>query len=831
MSEGKGPLSVAALLAEARLLVIGGTGFLGKVWLSMLLHRFPEIEHIYLVVRPKGDLDSEARFWGEIVPSRVFDPLRLQHPGPAYEEFLRAKVTPIPGDVAQPFAGISEETRNKLRGRISALVNAAGVVDFNPPLDEALDVNAFGMQSLVNLAQDLGDSLPVLHTSTCYVAGTRTGQVDEVHPCEFPFPRADELEPSHWSPNQEIAECVDVVKHVRHRTDDAFRRSAFLAEARKRLTERGEPTRGSALELELQKVQRHFEEQELSVAGRERANFWGWPNTYTYTKSIGEQVLAGSGLPFAIVRPAVIESSLSYPEAGWNEGITTSAPIMYLAIKGMTGMPAGKDSVLDVVPADMVSAGMILALAELLDGSQEPVYQLGTSDTNPLSMQRLIELTGLYKRKKYRAQGSGNPFVNWLQANYETVPVSLTRWTHAGPGATRDRLRGITSSIRKITDSTRMLTPALTPASRMLESLAKTMDGTARVVDQYLPFVATHNYRFSCANARGALNRVSEDERAMLPWCPEALDWRHYWLEVHVPGVEKHVWPRIEERIQRPIRPLRRHDDLLGFLDEVSERHGHAPALMIPHPDGFSRVSFLELRDRALATAVRLHDQGIRQGDRVFLAGANHPDWAVAYFGILRAGAIAVPLDPSLETDQATTIATTAQARAALLDTEANRQFGSALGVPVLPLEATTAPGQSRGLPELVVQPDDVASILFTSGTTGDPKGVMLTHANFTSLIASLSRVFELGTDDRVLSVLPLHHTFEFTCGLLLPLSRGTRVVYLDEISSDRLSATLRDARITTMVGVPALWQLLERRMLAQVTDRGPVVRTVFDAG
>lgn len=833
MTTGPRPLDITGLLADARLLVVGGTGFLGKVWLSMLLHRFGGIEHIYLVVRPRDGLDSEARFWTEIAPSQVFDPLRELHPGPAYEEFIRAKITPIPGDVSLPFAGIPEDVREKLRGRVTALVNAAGVVDFNPPLDEALDVNAFGMQTLVELARDLDEegSLPFLHTSTCYVAGSRTGQVDEVHPSEFPFPRADELERSHWDPDREIAECVDVVEHVRHRTNDSFRQSAFLAEAKERLLERGEPTRGSALEDELARVRRRYEEQELSVAGRERAKFWGWSNTYTYTKSIGEQVLCASGLPFTIVRPAVIESSLAFPEPGWNEGITTSAPIMYLAMKGMTGMPASTDSVLDVVPADMVAAGMILALAELLDGSQAPVYHLGTSDTNPLSMHRLIELTGLYKRKKYRGQSSGNPFLNWIQANYETVPVSVSRWAHAGPGKTRDRLTGIANSLAKLTDGARVLAPALNPANKLLSSVAKTMDGTARVVDQYVPFTATHNYRFSCQNARSALARVPEGQRGGLPWTPETLDWRAYWLEVHVPGVEKHVWPRIQERIHRPVRALRPHDSLLSFLDEIAERHGHAPALLLPHPDGFTRVSFLELRDRAHATAARLHAQGIRQGDRVFLAGRNHPDWPVAYFGILRAGAVAIPLDPSLEIEQAETIAATAQGRAALLDSDSATRFGEALGVPCLSLSATTAPGPCEGLPELVISSDDIASILFTSGTTGEPKGVLLSHANFCSLLGSLAQVFELGAEDRILSVLPLHHTFEFTCGLLLPLSRGTRVVYLDEISSERLSTTLRDARITAMVGVPALWQLLERRMMSQVTERGPLVRTLFDGG
>jgi long-chain acyl-CoA synthetase len=98
-----------------------------------------------------------------------------------------------------------------------------------------------------------------------------------------------------------------------------------------------------------------------------------------------------------------------------------------------------------------------------------------------------------------------------------------------------------------------------------------------------------------------------------------------------------------------------------------------------------------------------------------------------------------------------------------------------------------------------------------------------------TSLVAALAPLFPLGTGDRVLSVLPLHHTFELTCGLLLPLSRGARVVYLDELSADRLSGTLKAGRITAMVGVPALWEMLERRLEARIRERGPLAARLFE--
>jgi len=839
--DARGPLDLVSTLDGAEILVLGGTGFLGKVFLALLLHRVPSLTRVHLVVRPKGGLDPEARFWSEIASSAVFDPLREAHPGTAYEAFMRDKVRPIPGDVSQPFAGIPADVRHRLRGRLAALVNSSGVVDFNPPLDEALDVNAFGMQSLVTLARDL-DDVPLMHTSTAYVAGNRTGWIGEIDPISHPFPFAGTLEGSHWDPEQEIRECVDLVEHVRHRASDAFRQSAFLDEGKRALRERGEPESGAALADELARVRRKYEERELARAGTERANHWGWPNTYTYTKSIGEQILASSGLRWCIARPAVIESSVSFPMPGWNEGITTSAPIMYLSMQGMTGMPSSPESVLDVIPVDMVAAGMILTLAELIDGSHRAVYHLGSSDTNPLPMERLIELTGLYKRRHYSSKPGANPLWSWLQSQYETVPVSAEHWANKGPAVARDRLQGLAGLLRGASKKLGPLAALTEPAAAALEGVAKASAGTFRVIDQYVPFTALNSYTFSCRNVRDAHARLPEDQRALFDWAPRSLDWRHYLMEIHLPGVEELVWPRIQDRLARPQKALKAYEDLVVFLDGVAERHGHAPALMLRGPDGFGRVSYLELRDRARSTAVALAAAGVSPGARVMLTARNHPNWVVAYFGVLYAGATVVPVDPGLAAVEVGNIADAAEISVALLDEDAFDELDDTLstrGIPVLTLDEATALTDAyhwealsveagRGAP---TEADAVASILFTSGTTGTPKGVMLTHRNFTAMLASISRVFELGEEDRVLSVLPLHHTFEFTCGLLLPLSRGARIAYLDELTADALGASLSEGRITAMVGVPALWQLLERRIQSQVQARGKVFATLFDGG
>ena len=523
------------------------------------------------------------------------------------------------------------------------------------------------------------------------------------------------------------------------------------------------------------------------------------------------------------MRPAVIESSLEFPSKGWNEGINTSAPLMYLANVGKLWVPSSPDSVLDVIPCDQVAVGMVLSLCELLEGSHKVVYQYGSSDSSPLRVERLIELVSLDARRDKRDNPKGNPVVGWFTQRLEASPISVADYAVGGP-----RLRA--KQVQRAADwfgrfKSGPLSNLTRPAADALNGLSKGLDISARIADQFLPFTATHNYRFSAANTRAAFARLSAADQAKLPWKPETIDWYDYIMDVHGPGLRDNVYPKIEERLKKPSKPLRTHDHLLALLDEVTDRFELVPALMRTHDDGFVRVSFKELRQRAHDVARRLSASGLQRGDRVLLSGLNHPDWPIAYFGILRAGGVAVPMDPAMESHKAANIGRASRASLAILDQKARETFGDQITCDVIDLHDAAAwfPAGTEAptLPEVAVGPDDVASILYTSGTTGDPKGVMLTHGNFTALLASLARIFPLTEADRVLSVLPLHHTFEFSCGLLLPLSRGAQIIYLDEVTGERLSYGLQQGRVTGMVGVPALWQLLERRIGGQMKDQG----------
>ena len=140
---------------------------------------------------------------------------------------------------------------------------------------------------------------------------------------------------------------------------------------------------------------------------------WGWPNIYTYTKALGEQLVAAeTGIVRSIVRPSIVESALSYPFPGWNEGFTTTAPIIFLVLKGQTQIPANDKLILDITPVDQVASVMLAVAAQACVEEPRLVYQAATGDSNPANMERIISLVGLYKRKHFKEKETGIKVLN-----------------------------------------------------------------------------------------------------------------------------------------------------------------------------------------------------------------------------------------------------------------------------------------------------------------------------------------------------------------------------------------------------------------------------------
>ena len=197
-----------------------------------------------------------------------------------------------------------------------------------------------------------------------------------------------------FSVDQEIADCAKLAERVREEARDAMMTAQFRDLARKRLNEEGRDVDDpDALGLAVARERKVWIRTRLTDLGVERAAWWGWPNIYTYTKSLGEQLVAAeTAMVRSIVRPSIVESAQVYPFPGWNEGFTTTAPIIFLVRKGQIQIPANEKLILDITPVDQVASVMLAVAAQACVEEPRLVYQAATGDSNPNNMARIIGL-------------------------------------------------------------------------------------------------------------------------------------------------------------------------------------------------------------------------------------------------------------------------------------------------------------------------------------------------------------------------------------------------------------------------------------------------------
>ena len=165
-------LSPTEIFNGRKIFLIGGTGFLGKVTLSMLLHRFPSVGRVYVTVRARSKEESETRFWNNVISAPPFDPVRERY-GTAFEDFVRDKVAIVGGDIAEDNLGFSEEEAEALVKDIDVVINSAGNVTFNPTLESGLRTNVVGTQNVIAFTKRMKRPC-LVHISTCFVAGDRS---------------------------------------------------------------------------------------------------------------------------------------------------------------------------------------------------------------------------------------------------------------------------------------------------------------------------------------------------------------------------------------------------------------------------------------------------------------------------------------------------------------------------------------------------------------------------------------------------------------------------------------------------------------------------------
>jgi thioester reductase-like protein len=520
------PFSVRKALKGKQILLVGVTGFIGKVWLEHVLSEIPEIGKVHLLVRRQRNTTARRRFEKIVEASPVFDRLEKRH-GPNLNAFLAEKLDVVEGDVSLPGLGLDNKTRERLARAVDLVVNSSGLTDFNPDLRDALTSNVEPAAHLIEFLR-ASDRAALLHLSTCYVVGARDGRVTEdLKPNYTPASIEDFNVEREWNSLQEL------IRKVEERAQSAEVEGALRRQALGRLHEKQRPP-GREVEALIRKNRSRWIRNRLTRAGTRRARRLGWPNTYTFSKSLAESILAtrGAGLPIAVVRPSIVETSIEQPFRGWNEGINTSAPLSYLLGTYFRQLPTNERKRLDVIPVDMACRGITLIAAALVERRHKRVYQLATSANNPCDMGRSIELTALAHRKHYRAQQG---LEHWVRMRFDTIPVSKQRYRNLSVPAQKVVVQGI----NRAASALQFKRPPLAKAERDLQRVEK-------LIELYEPFILHNEQVFECDNVQLLSALLPEEEREQFGYEPGVIDWWDYWINIHIPALRKWCYPLIE---------------------------------------------------------------------------------------------------------------------------------------------------------------------------------------------------------------------------------------------------------------------------------------------
>jgi len=283
---------------------------------------------------------------------------------------------------------------------------------------------------------------------------------------------------------------------------------------------------------------------------------------------------------------------------------------------------------------------------------------------------------------------------------------------------------------------------------------------------------------------------------------------------------------------------------VLEMIQTCAASYPERPAIGVTDGKQYSFTSYGELWRLVESIAAGLTGRGIKAGDRVGLLLNDRAAWGVFYLAILRAGAVAVPLDDLQKPHEWASVLIESGAAAIFVSSGYSDVLTEECGgIPALANWMVVDTDNLSALPFHIpadltgdqpaswpaITGEMIAALVFTSGTTSAPKGVILTHRNLAADVQAIHRLQVFDPNDRFLSVLPIHHTFECTAGFLNPLCQGSSIAYARSLKSREIIEDLKSSRATVMLGVPLLFEKISQAIKRGVTKQPPVRRRLFN--
>ena len=269
------------------------------------------------------------------------------------------------------------------------------------------------------------------------------------------------------------------------------------------------------------------------------------------------------------------------------------------------------------------------------------------------------------------------------------------------------------------------------------------------------------------------------------------------------------------------------HEILIHSVEKFSDRLAFA---MI----GGEEVTYKEVGKRVETIQELLLNAGVGADDKVVILSSSMPNWGVSYFAITSAGMVAVPILPDFTSDELDLIIAHSEAKAILVSdklyTKLSKETLERMNIVIRTkgLNVVTQRVNERA-EKRTPKPEDLAAIIYTSGTTSKPKGVMLSHYNIAAQTDIIKPLFCYNENDVLLSILPLAHTYECTLGMIYPFSRGAQVHYMDRPpTASALMPALVQVRPTVIASVPLIMEKIYRGKVRPTFDKNPITRKLY---
>ncbi|KAK4730750.1 hypothetical protein R3W88_023738 [Solanum pinnatisectum] len=486
-------IGIVEFFEGKNILVTGATGFLAKALIEKMLRTTPKVNKIYLLIRAKDEEAAFHRLKIEIMESELFKYLEEMH-GEYYKSFILDKLIPIVGNIYEPNLGMDIIISDKIAQEIDLIVDSAAITTFDERYDLALDANVNGPYQLMMFAKKCKKLKLLMHYSTAFANGEREGLI-----LEKPFSMGESITKE---------KITSISPYTNFPSLDAHNEMNLISKLKNNITNN----------IGLEQIMKDF--------GLERAKLYGWQDTYSFTKAIGEMMINNmrDEIPILIIRPSGITSSYKEPFPGWIQGFRIIDPLVFFYRKGdLPALLADPDCLVDLVPVDMVVNTTMAAMAKHgnLQNPQLNVYHVASSSINPLSFSQIFD----YSYDFFKLL----PFVNSKGDKFEAKKMRFF-----------DKISDFDNYIWEVLSKQHEVQDGKELTKIQIRLIKKKVEYLKNFSKLYEPYLFYKGW-FDNGNVRKLMGDMSEEEKRNFEIDVTKINWKNYIENTHIPGVQKYV--------------------------------------------------------------------------------------------------------------------------------------------------------------------------------------------------------------------------------------------------------------------------------------------------